>query len=131
MLRRSQRNRPTLTGFIPVAVVMCCVLVWSATSICWAQPLLPAAMSNFPLSEKAIFSRIGPAIDSGQPVVKLIPTQDKQEVAVCGMIYLQVPAEIFLQSFRESMVRKSDAAILEIGSFSSAPTIDRSEEHNV
>ena len=42
---------------------------------------------------------------------------------MCGLVYLRVPPETFLQSFRESMVRKSDSAILEIGRFSSAPTI--------
>src|ERR1041384_375396 len=113
-----------LTRLIPLAIAISCALVWSATSICLAQRPLPAAMSNFPLSEKAIFNRIGPATDSGQPVVKLLPAQDKQEVAVCGLVYLQVPPETFLQSFRESMVRKSDSAILEIGKFASAPTID-------
>ncbi len=43
---------------------------------------------------------------------------------MCGLVYLRVPPETFLQSFRESMVRKSDSAILEIGRFSSTPTID-------
>jgi hypothetical protein len=113
-----------MVRLIPFAITISCALVWSAASICLAQRPLPVAISNFPLSEKVIFNRIGPATDSGQPVVKLLPTQDKQEVAVCGLVYLQVPPETFLQSFRESMVRKSDSAILEIGRFSSAPTID-------
>lgn len=63
-------------------------------------------------------------LDQGQPVVKLLPTQDKREVAVCGLVDLQVTADAFLKSFRESMVRKSNPAILEIGSFSSEPTLD-------
>ena len=113
-----------LTRFIRFAITIACALVWSATSICLAQRPLPVAISNFRLSEKAIFNRIGPATDSGQPVVKLLPAQDKQEVAVCGLVYVRVLPETFLRSFRESMVRKSDSAILEIGKFSSAPTID-------
>src|SRR6266550_6996416 len=63
-------------------------------------------------------------LEEGQPVVKLLPTQDKREVAVCGLINLQVTADAFLKSFRESMVRRSNPAILEIGSFSSEPTLD-------
>ena len=113
-----------LTRFIPFAITISCALAWSATSICLAQRPLPVAISNFRLSEKAIFNRIGPATDSGQPVVKLLPAQDKQEVAVCGLVYVRVLPETFLRSFRESMVRKSDSAILEIGKFSIAPTID-------
>ena len=113
-----------LMRLIPVAIGISCTLVWSATSICLAQRPVPVAISNSPLSEKLIFNRIGPATDSGAPVVKLLPAQDKQQVAVCGLVYLQVPPETFLQSFQESMVRKSDSAILEIGRFSSQPTID-------
>src|SRR6266702_3796056 len=64
------------------------------------------------------------ALEQGQPVVKLLPTQDKKEVAVCGLVSLQVPAEAFLKSFRESMVRRSNPAILEIGSFGSEPILD-------
>jgi hypothetical protein len=124
MLQTSQRNRPTLTVFIPFAVAISCALVWFGAGICLAQPAVPVAISNFPLTEKLIFNRIGPGIDPGQPVVKLLPTQDKQEIAVGGLVYLQVPPEIFLQSFRESMVRKNDSAILEIGGFSSPPTIN-------
>src|ERR1051325_4085863 len=124
MLQTSQRNRPTLTVFIPFAVAISCALVWFGAGICLAQPAVPVAISNFPLSEKLIFNRIGPGPDPGQPVVKLLPTQDKQEIAVGGLVYLQVPPEIFLQSFRESMVRKNDSAILEIGGFSSPPTIN-------
>jgi hypothetical protein len=113
-----------LTRFIPFAITISCALVWSAASICLAQHPVPVPITNFPLSEKVIFKSIGPETDSGQPVVRLLPSQDKQEVAVCGLVYLQVPPETFLQSFRESMVRKSDSAILEIGRFSNAPTID-------
>jgi hypothetical protein len=113
-----------LTRLIRFAITISCILVWSSLSICLAQSPAPIAISNFPLSEKVIFNRIGPATDSGQPVVKLLPAQHKQEVAVCGLVYLKVPPETFLQSFRESMVRKSDSAILQIGKFSSAPTIE-------
>jgi hypothetical protein len=60
----------------------------------------------------------------GQTVVNPLPTREKSEVAVCGLVGLDVPAEVFLQSFRDSMTRKSSPAILEIGRFSSTPTID-------
>src|SRR6266480_624353 len=65
-----------------------------------------------------------PDFERGHPVVRLLPTQDKREVAVCGLVDLEVTPDAFLKSFRESMVRKSNPAILEIGSFSSEPTLD-------
>jgi len=77
------------------------------------------------LREKAAFDEIDfAALTQGQTVVSLLPAKDKREVAVFGLVGLQVPAEVFLQSFRESMTRKSNPAILEIGRFSSTPTLD-------
>ncbi len=107
---------------IPVAITIACVFVSFGTSICLAQRSV--AESGDRPTGKAIFDRIGLATDEGQPIVRLLPVQDKREVAVCGMVNLHVPAEVFLQSFRESMARKSDPAILEIGRFSSTPTLD-------
>src|SRR5207248_3300187 len=62
--------------------------------------------------------------EQGQPVVRLLPVKHKREVAVSGLVSLQVRPEVFLQSFRENMARKSNSAILEVGSFSTAPTLD-------
>jgi hypothetical protein len=63
------------------------------------------------------------AVAQGEPVVRLLPVQDKREVAVCGLVSLQVPADVFLESFTEGMARKNNPAILEIGRFSSTPTL--------
>ena len=60
----------------------------------------------------------------GQTVVNPLPTSEKSEVAVCGLVGVEAPAEVFLQSFRDSMTRKSSKAILEIGRFGSTPTLD-------
>ena len=106
---------------ILLMVAMVCAPGWFG-SICLAQSSVVESQVHPP--EKAIFDKIGLATEEGQPFVKLLPVQDKREVAVCGVVNLQVPADVFLQSFRESMVRKSDPAILEIGRFNSTPTID-------
>ena len=77
------------------------------------------------LHEKAAFDEVDfAALEQGQTVVSLLPANDRREVAVCGLVSLQVPAEVFLQSFLESMTRRSNPAILEIGRFSSTPTLD-------
>jgi hypothetical protein len=111
-----------LIRLTPLSITIGCALFCLGTSICLAQRSVASA--NGPPADTAFFENIGLATESGLPVVKLLPVQDKREVAVCGLVNLQVPPEVFLQSFRESMVRKSDAAILEIGRFSGAPTID-------
>ena len=77
------------------------------------------------LREKEAFDETDlAALEQGENVVRLLPVVDKREVAVCGLMSLQVPAEVFLQSFRESMAQKSNPAILEIGTFSGTPTLD-------
>ncbi|HEV8367905.1 MAG TPA: hypothetical protein VGQ39_08140 [Pyrinomonadaceae bacterium] len=63
------------------------------------------------------------ALQHGQTVVKLLPVDDKQAVAVAGVVELQVPAQVFLESFRENLATKSNPAILEIGRFSTEPTL--------
>jgi hypothetical protein len=106
----------------PVSIAIGCAILFLGTSICLAQRAV--TVSNGRPAETAVFESIGLATEAGQPIVKLLPVQDKREVAVSGLVTLQVPAEVFLQSFRESMVRRSDSAILEIGRFSGAPTLD-------
>lgn len=76
------------------------------------------------LSDRANFEETDfAALEQGESVVRLLPVKDKREVAVCGLVNLNVPAELFLQSFRESMTQKNNPAILEIGRFSGTPTI--------
>ena len=58
-----------------------------------------------------------------QPVVRLVPVSDKREVAVSGLVNIRAGAEEFLRSYRESMTRKNNSAILEIGSFATDPAL--------
>jgi len=60
----------------------------------------------------------------GKPVVKALPVEDKSEMAVSGLVGLQIPATVFLKSFRDTMVTKNNPAILEIGRFSEQPSLD-------
>jgi len=100
-----------------------CALVSFSANNCPAQNSV--AEFHKALSDRASFDGTDfVALAEGQPVVKLLPARDKREVVVAGLTPLKAPAELFLQSFRESMTRNSNPAILEIGGFSSKPTID-------
>src|SRR5258705_763476 len=100
-----------------------CALVSLSANNCPAQNSV--AEFHKALSDRASFDGADfVALAEGQPVVKLLPARDKREVVVAGLTPLQAPAELFLQWFRESMDRKSNPAILEIGGFSSQPTLD-------
>jgi hypothetical protein len=75
--------------------------------------------------EKLVLDQIDfRALEQGEPVIKLLPALDKREIAMSGMVRVQAPADLFLQSFRENMTRKSNPAILEIGRISDRPSLD-------
>jgi len=76
------------------------------------------------LREKAALEeRDFAALQLNQPVVRLVPTSNKREVAVTGLVNINTSAEDFLRSYRDSMLQKSNAAILEIGRFGPEPAL--------
>ncbi|HYV12370.1 MAG TPA: hypothetical protein VE980_15840 [Pyrinomonadaceae bacterium] len=76
------------------------------------------------LREKAsIEERDLAALQLNQPVVRLVPTSNKREVAVTGLVNINTSAEDFLRSYRDSMLQKSNAAILQIGRFGPEPAL--------
>lgn len=64
------------------------------------------------------------ALEGGQIVAKLLPVKNTREVAVCGIVKLKVPPAVFLQFTRDNVARLNNRAILQIGRFSSPPTIE-------
>src|SRR5689334_24967573 len=102
--------------------LLCTVLVCLGTGSALAQ----ASMAEFQqaLREKAAFNEHDfAALELNQPVVRLIPATDKREVAVTGLVNINAGAEEVLRSYRDSMMRKNNSAILEIGSFGSSPAL--------
>src|ERR1044072_5443506 len=102
--------------------LLCTLLVCFAASTTLAQ----ASMADFQqlLREKASFEeRDFEAIQLNQPVVRRAPTSNKREVAVTALGNINASAEEFLRSYRDSMLQKSNAAILEIGRFGPEPAL--------
>ena len=102
--------------------LLCTLLVCFAASTTLAQ----ASMAEFQqvLREKASFEEHDfTALELNQPVVRLVPTSNKREVAVTGLVNINTTAEDFLRSYRDSMLQKSNAAILEIGRFGPEPAL--------
>ena len=102
--------------------LLCTFLVFFGASTVWAQ----TSTTEFQkiLAEKASFEETDfAALQANQPVVRLAPVSDKREIAVAGLVNIRAGADEFLRSYRDSMLRKSNAAILEIGSFNSQPAL--------
>jgi hypothetical protein len=94
-----------------------------AVSTVWGQSSLADFQKS--LQEKAPFQSADfAALQLNQPVVRVAPTSDKQEIAVTGLVNVRADAEEFLRSYRESMTQKTNSAILEIGSFGPEPSIN-------
>jgi hypothetical protein len=101
--------------------LLCTLLVCLWASAALAQST--SAELQKALREKAAFEETDFAtLQLHQPVVRSIPTSDKAEIAVSGLVNIQAAAEEFLKSYRESMTRKSNVAILEIGAFGREPS---------
>jgi hypothetical protein len=76
------------------------------------------------LSEKVSFSETDfAALQVNQPIVRSIPTSDRAEIAVSGLVHIRAAADEFLRSYRDTMMRKSNTAVLEIGAFGGQPAL--------
>lgn len=111
----------TRSRHFPVLVVAC-ALICAAASPAAAQTSLSELQKL--LHEKSAFEATDfAALQRGEPVVRLTPAQDKREVAVSGLVTLRADAGEFLRSYRESLTRKSNGAVMEIGTFGAVPVL--------
>jgi len=103
-------------------LVVAYALISAAASSAVAQTSLTELQQL--LHEKGAFGEIDfTALQRGQTVVRPVPAQDKREVAVLGLVTLRANADEFLRSYRESLTRKSNGAVMEIGTFGAAPSL--------
>ena len=113
-----------LTRKIPcLAFISLGATLWLGILSASAQTSTPEFYNNL-LKKVAFVDADLTALGQGQAIVKLVPPTDKREVAVAGLVSLPVPAELFLQSFREGMLGKNNPAMLETGRFGAVPTVD-------
>jgi len=103
-------------------VLLCTLLA----SVAAGSALAQTSSSEFQktLSGKIAFSETDfAAVQVNKPVVHSIPTSDKAEIAVSGLVHIHTVADEFLRSYRDTMMRKSNNAILEIGAFGGQPAL--------
>jgi len=101
-------------------------LVWavvcSCTAVAYGQTST-AELQNL-LRQKAAFDETDfAALERGETIAKLAPAQDKREVAVAGLVSLRASADEFLRTYRESLTRKNNPAVMEVGMFGAVPAL--------
>src|SRR5437762_8627968 len=104
-------------------LIACFGVLWLGVDDCVAQNSNAVLQQIFQDKAELAESDLT-ALDQGETVIKLLPARDKREIAMGGAVRVQASAESFLQSFRENMIRKTNPAILEIGSFGNPPSLD-------
>ena len=108
----------------PLVLVTVCALVCSVAGLAQAQTSFAEFQKALNDNSRSGFNETDfAALQRGETVVKLAPVQDKREVAVAGLVHLRATAEEFLRSYRESLTKKNNAAVLEIGSFGAVPAL--------
>jgi len=111
----------TRVRHLPILVVAY-ALICAAASPAAAQTSL-AELQKL-LHEKGAFEETDfAALQRGETVVRLAPVGDKREVAVSGLVTLRANANEFLRSYRDGLTRKSNGAVIEIGTFGTQPAL--------
>jgi len=105
-----------------IQCLLCTLLVSLGASTTLAQTSVAEFQRT--LREKGAFAETDfAALRHNQPVVRVAPSSDKREIAVAGLVNIKADPDAFLQAYRDSMLRKSNDAILEIGSFGLQPSL--------
>src|SRR5438876_10338075 len=108
---------------LSVLLIACFGILWLGLNDCVAQNS-NAVLQQIYRDKAQLEESDLTALDQRETVIKLLPARDKREIAMGGAVRVQASAEMFLQSFRENMTRKSNPAILEIGSFGNPPSFN-------
>jgi hypothetical protein len=104
----------------------CCFLVWVLASC------VPPAVAQGSDEEPYTFLRkyIGcsqsdlSALSRGEPLAKILQTDNPIEVAVFGAIRVNVPAELFIQKYRDIVNFKKSKEVLQIAKFAQPPALE-------
>ena len=85
---------------------------------------LPAELEDF-LRDQAGFSDSAIAdVERGKSFAKLLHSDEKREIAVLGVVQVDVPKKFFVDRFRNIVTFKKSYAVPEIGMFSEPPRLD-------
>lgn len=96
-------------------MTLSCVLLLGALSI--GQHTPPPDMTTYLQNQIGLSQPELQALERGEVVTKLLETDEKPEVAVFGIMHLNVPVEFFIEQYRDVEAFMRSGGVKEIGVF--------------
>ena len=84
---------------------------------------MPADLRGFLSNQINISTKQIARLQNGETVVKSLPTEGKEELAIFGIVGIEVPSEYFLTKFRNIQRFESSTGVMQAGLFSRPPQI--------
>ncbi|MFY9558483.1 MAG: hypothetical protein WAV20_16845 [Blastocatellia bacterium] len=82
----------------------------------WFQELLQERLK---VTEENLASLV-----HGEPVTRVLRTQEKREIAALGIVRVEASAELFIHGLRDIVDFKKSSSVLQIGKFSNPPRLE-------
>ncbi|MPY89409.1 MAG: hypothetical protein GEU99_15960 [Luteitalea sp.] len=111
-LPKARLTTLAITAFV-VALRMGSGSAWDRTATLWNA-----------LDEIGLSTRDMQSVATGRPVAKLLQTDEAQEIAVFGSVRIDVPADSFVERFRDIARFESGPNVKQIGTFSQPPRLE-------
>ena len=88
-----------------------------------ATKSFPGELRSFLVKQIQLNEKELAAIQSGQSIVKTLPTARPEEIAIFGTVYMDVSPEYYLARFRDIVKFESGPGVLQNGAFSTPPRL--------
>jgi hypothetical protein len=99
-------------------------------AVCASAKHLPEELRDYLQREIRLDKKQIALIQAGQSVTKSLPTEKREEVAIFGIVHLNVTQEFFLTRFRDSLNRESSNESLQNRIFNTPPNVSDVAELN-
>lgn len=96
-------------------------ILFVTVSSVYPQTLTVKSMKTLLESKAGYTSEDFEAVDAGEIVVKRLPTTQKREIAVCGLIKISFPYDVVLEGYRQTINQQKKETAKEFGRFQNPP----------
>ncbi len=106
------------------AIILCLVILATAlASDTSATRQIPAELRRFLLKQIRLSQKQLTVIQADECIVNALPTEKREEIAIFGIVHIEVSPEYFLERFRNITKFESGTGVLQSGTFSTPPVL--------